>query len=670
MRIGTIHVFISIVCLSLLFQCSTNDKVVNTPVTPVPTPDYSFVKFDPTSGSPADIAVPNEILRNPVTGFLSLPAFGIPAVDALIGQVNTLRGFSTSAPIRIPFTGLVNEASVNNQTILLVDLVELAQAQAGVAVNPVKELNFSVRLDESGENQVVFGFPVRPLSPGHTHIVIVTQGVTGSPSNLPVESDTFSLLLKGQNPLSGAAAALEPVRQLYDAVVWPAAEGITGVGRVFIPFSFIFTTQPLFETLTEARSRVHAEVPAPVVESATEGAAEVDVLFNLLGFGAVPHEAIGAVYTGSLNAPYYKLDPSGASDSGNGFFQGEGPALTEVSRTDLKFLVMTPHGPGPFPTVIYQHGITSVKETMVALANTANALGFAVIGIDLELHGERARPGMNGSDFINLTNLLNSRDNTRQSVANLFALTHMITSGAGDFTGDGFPELAPVGVTYLGMSLGGIVGAPFITMEPDVAVSTLNVAGGRVPYLLNNSASFGPAIDAGLGAFGLNPGTALYDLFFLFAQTINDDGDGFNYAAHTFSGDLAGGAGTTVLMQEMIGDPVVPNSGTRDLATAMGITQLDALEEVSALPQAEIGAGFVGSGYFQYPTGGHGSLLDPSDGPTAAVQTQVFTFLGSALLGAPTIINPLAGTKRLVEVGIIGPELDLETTEFYFFPNP
>ncbi len=663
MKIRFIRLALAFGAATLLLQCSSEDKVVNEPREPVALPDYTFVQFDVASGDPSAVAIPNDILRNPFTGNVNLPFFGIPAVDALIAQVNTLRGFSTTGPMRIPFVGKVVADTVDNNSLLVVDLIDLNAFQSGQPVNPFREMRYDVRDDASGENSVIFAFPVRPLTPGRPHLAIVTQGVVGEASGLPVESESLTILLKGETPFVDAAgnstrasldnataAQLEPLRQAYQPI-WSVAEAVTQQDRVFIPFALAFTTQPLFDTLDEMRKRVQNENPALAPLNSFVGAAAVDAFYNALGVGAAPHDNVGGVYFNAFNAPNYISNPV------NGPFQGSGPALVEVSRQNLATITVTPFGEGPFPTIIYQHGFGSLKESVLLLADTACSQGYAVIGIDMVLHGSRSAdlinnqtgaagpdgvPDPSGTNFINLINLLMSRDNVRQSAGDLFALTRVITSGAGDLNGDGTAELSPTGVTFVGISMGGIVGTSFVAVETDIAIANLNVAGGRLPFLLQGSATFGPAINGGLAAVGLAPGTPLYDLYFIFAQAIVDDADPLNYATTAFSGSLASNQPTTVLLQEMIGDNVVPNFATNDLALALGIDQVDAVEAVAGLNQ--VSAPHLGSGFFQFPEGAHGALVAP-DPATPAVRLQTFTFLGSALAGQPTVINPLTSGK-------------------------
>ena len=57
--------------------------------------------------------------------------------------------------------------------------------------------------------------------------------------------------------------------------------------------------------------------------------------------------------------------------------------------------------------------------------------------------------------------------------------------------------------------------------------------GGGVANLLRESQAFGPTINAGLAAKGLQPNTTLYEQFFRDAQTAVDAGDPLNYIAAT-----------------------------------------------------------------------------------------------------------------------------------------
>ncbi len=641
---------LSATLLFLTVGCSSLDKNENTPPTPSPTIDYTFVKFDVASGNPADIALPNDILRNPATGRLALPLSGQPFDSA-----NTLFGFSTLAPMVIPFDGEVDPSSVNADTLPVIDTTTLQPAACA----------YQVSTNPTTGNSTVAIVPLVPLGAGRTHVVVVTKGVRGLPSGLPVESEVTTILLKGtssfldangnstRSVLSNAnAAALEPLRAAYQSI-WGAAEAITGQARINIPFAFAFSTQPLTVTARTLRARAQSETPTPTILTALPSAEAVDAFFQSIGLGAAPHNAIGSLYYGSFNAPNYINHPLA------GPFNGEGDALTPAGRHDIRFWAAIPAGAqGPVPVTIFQHGLTRTKEDMFAIANGACASGVAMIGIDVVLHGDRVgdfannttgevgpdgNPDPSGTFFLNVAFPLMARDNARQTLSDQFVLTRMITSGAADFNGDSVPELAPIGLTYVGQSLGALLGTAFAALEPNVSLASLNVPGGRIGMLIPNSASISVAVNAGLAASGILPGTTDYALFFLIFQTVMDDADPMNYAPFITNGGLADGVGSAVLVQEVANDQVVPNSATADLVRAMGIPQVNALWEYPG--QAQVSAPHIGSGHYQFASGGHGFLLDPTADTVVQGQTQALTFLYTGLQGQPTIIDPFGANK-------------------------
>jgi pimeloyl-ACP methyl ester carboxylesterase len=228
---------------------------------------------------------------------------------------------------------------------------------------------------------------------------------------------------------------------------------------------------------------------------------------------------------------------------------------------------------GGWPLVIFQHGITRNRTDMFAIAGTLAAQGFAVVAIDLPLHGltstsnpfyigntpfaalgahERTfdldlannatgAPGpdgtidSSGSYFINLTSLLTSRDNLRQGVADLLQLSHAAST---------LPNVDGAHVSFVGQSLGSIVGTMFLAVDPSVKTGVINVPGGGIARLLDASPAFGPRIHAGLAAAGLQQGTPAYDAYFAATQTVIDAGDPINYAFAT--------TGKHLLLQEVI----------------------------------------------------------------------------------------------------------------------
>jgi Pla-1/cef family extracellular lipase len=307
-----------------------------------------------------------------------------------------------------------------------------------------------------------------------------------------------------------------------------------------------------------------------------------------------------------------------------------------------------------WPLVIFQHGITRNRTDMFAIAGTLAAQGFAVVARDLPLLGstdtseafcigttpfaaigaeERTfdidlennatgAPGPDGaidpsgSHFINLTSLLTSRDNLREGAADLLTLSHAVSGMHYDASAD----LDASNVSFVGQSLGSIVGTVFLAVDPSVKVGVINVPGGGIARLLDASPAFGPLIHAGLAAAGVMQGTPEYDAYFVATQTVIDSGDPINFPLNS---PLL--ASKSLLLQEVIGsgdipgDQVIPNSvpgaplsGTEPLIAALG------LSDITGTTQNADGI----RGVTRFLQGEHGSILDPTDFPAATLEMQ------------------------------------------------
>ncbi|WP_157736223.1 Ig-like domain-containing protein [Granulosicoccus antarcticus] len=312
-----------------------------------------------------------------------------------------------------------------------------------------------------------------------------------------------------------------------------------------------------------------------------------------------------------------------------------------------------------WPVTIYQHGITRSRTDMLAIADAMADAGRVVIAIDMPMHGlidttsplhadntpfgERERTfgidlmvnplaedetadadaptegpdgkaDPSGQYYINLQNLANSRDNLRQSVADLFALR----ASLGGASIEGL-QLDPNNLNFVGHSLGGIVGTTMLSYDDSFHSASLAMPGGGIAQLLANSESLSGRINDGLAAAGIPTGSDEYNSFLTVAQTLLDSADPVNHAT-----TLAQAGRPQVHLMEVIGDLVIPNnvataplSGTDPLARLLGLTQV---AETSST-----------GGLVKFSAGDHGSIISPeaSLATTIEMQTQVATFAAS-----------------------------------------
>lgn len=370
---------------------------------------------------------------------------------------------------------------------------------------------------------------------------------------------------------------------------------------------------------------------------------------------------------------------------------------------------------GGWPVVMLQHGITSCKENMLAVTGTLSARGFATIAIDHPLHGSRgfdtdgdgidnynasgANCSKNGTPitgnatvYMNLGDLLVTRDNLRQSIADMLGLRLGMNF-------NNVPGLLNTqDVQFLGHSLGAITGASMVGLANSTSGSpqgdalykikstSLAMPGGAVANFLLESPQFSGLIKASvmLGSATLAPGfkafvdekkvcvtqatyvgcaatfadAYLVDLttkgqtatlaaisatltqFAFAAQTVTDAGDPNNYAAALVASN------TPVHVMEVVGnggtfksDQVIPNqavnmplAGTEPLARLLGAATIPAVAGGYSITRAAI---------TRFTEGDHTSILYPvsSMAATTEMQTQAVTFFMNGGTGL-TVVNP------------------------------
>lgn len=334
---------------------------------------------------------------------------------------------------------------------------------------------------------------------------------------------------------------------------------------------------------------------------------------------------------------------------------------TDAVRASFGLPALTAMPDAGWPIVILQHGITSKKEDMLAISGILSTFGFATIAIDHPLHGSRGfdldptQPGdeinastVSATHYMNLASLLTTRDNLRQSSADMLGLRFGINTLA---------DIDKSQVHFLGHSLGAITGINLLALANTplnpaldamftIKSNTLAMPGIMVASFLMESGAFGDVIKSSLtyaqstdfqdyvaakhpsGASEselviaylefysfltpeqqaeLNGG---FSQFSFAAQTVTDAGDPVNYI-----GAMAASQTPTHLIEvigsgDNLSDQVIPNrvttapfSGTEGAIALLG---LPSVSETTA-----------GSGVVRFLFGHHGSILSPSPRPTA-----------------------------------------------------
>lgn len=682
-------------------------------------------RFDPSNADPAQrvIPLPNNLLLSGTNDLtLNIPVanpnnFNDPQV-----AVNALDGWSTVGPGQVQFSVPPKASTVVAGDTIRVFEVTLTGPGGGVT-GVVRELaspvDFVVAMQPSDtSNRTAAIVPTKPLKQLTSYMVVVTDGVTDANGNDATPDQTY-FLSKRTSPLcvngastepllpAATACALEPLRQLTNSHL--AAASSKGISPAKVVVSWVFTTQAITPVLQAAVGKV-GQTPAPLTRIAPTGKTIGD-----LGLGLAP---IADIYIGTIDLPYYLKAPAAATPAAQaaavlgGFWQaapgayippfnqaGLSPTSTNVTfanpfpvatKTETVPLLLTvpnaasgkPRPNQGWPIVIFQHGITRNRTDAFAISQTLASQGFAVIAIDIPLHGlppghpfnieatplaatgahERTfnvdlvkndgtacptgqpicpdgTPDASGTHMINLGSLLTSRDNLRQGIVDLYSLAKAVPTLSYDGVAGADFDISRI--SFVGQSLGSIIGVSFVAFEPTINTAVFSVPGGGIARLLDGSATFGPRIRAGLAAAGVNAGTPDFDRFLGAAQQAIDGADPLNTAFAL--------AGKRVLLHEVVGggtvlpDQVIPNSvpgaplaGTEPLIRALGLTS------ITATTQSPTGV----RGATRFIQGNHGSLLDPTASAAATVEMQrqmaaMLVFEGTTVpVTDPTVIKP------------------------------
>ena len=337
--------------------------------------------------------------------------------------------------------------------------------------------------------------------------------------------------------------------------------------------------------------------------------------------------------------------PSAEGEDGRLVLDDDGRPVT-VGTRDAPFRVVIPSGEGDWPVILYGHGMGGdVSDASFDATMTDNGGGK----VGLEWQGWTSADMMENLLLLPKAMLAGTERSTSGLLESL-ADARLVLEALDGPLGDALAADTVGGVdnpaagrwpdtsepVYVGGSLGGTMGAVYAMSEPRVRYAALNVPGAGWSHMIPGSdlyaimegfvqATYGDEVDVTLAL--------------LMAQGVWDEVDGAAWA------DEARDDGDMFLLQESIGDPILPNLGTAILAAALDAVQLDpAIEDVRGLSHTD---GPVTDGMvleqFRVPDTGvydvHG-FADRDTEAGRAARDQIFGFLMGALDGAPVIAHP------------------------------
>ncbi len=507
-------------------------------------------------------------------------------------SVNNGDGWAPHGPIRVEFNVEVDVESLP-QTVTA--STEADASLQLVALDTLKRVPFRIKHGQGVEPTRVYLVPFTPLREETTYAIVVQKGIRPSTGgNCTSASPTFASVLAGDDagiPAHAAASIRESVTRL-------TGDKENGIQRSRLLLVAPYTTQSITRGLFERRAQVTASPIDPYgieVFPALVTGGEFNPVLKAR-FPSLPSGLQFGVHAKLDNVAYVVLGNFDATDYQKNDKWSSAPQGTE----SLEFLLALPKldaveepyrsalgSPARFPLVVFGHGLTACKETLLGVANTFARYGLAVGGIDVIEHGTRITDPFDscgsgiseGMRFIRFADVEIARDNFRQTVLDEIQFVHMLASlperdfleSLGTVTeSTGRLKLDEIG--YIGQSLGGILGTLLTTVEPRITASVLNVPGGGLTdfAVLADENAYSP-LDL---AF---PDGLLFESM-AGLQAVLGPADPLYYAPYATGltpPTFAEQRPKNVLVQQGMEDGIVPNYLTENLGRALGAVQIE-----------------------------------------------------------------------------------------------
>ncbi len=505
------------------------------------------------------------------------------ARDYLQSTIDTLDidGFSTLAPIVIPLSHAVDPSTAAAGVKLFV-----VTTGATPTLTPDTTHTFTATWDD--QFRALLLQPDVPLEEKTQYGIVVTTELKDSALQPTNRAPDFQRYLKDAPTsitaalVAGAGVPADHVALAFTFRTQTITDGLVSIRNQ------IFGATALGSSLTPAFTNPDAQIPGLDSGYFVRGTPDFDQNIAddaTLTTADVPN--IAALATGTFDA--YKFRDALLEPFNPAYVSGAQLGPTE----HIQFRLTIPTGvapPGGWPVVLYQHGLGGSASDVYNIGNKAAAYGFAAIATEAVAHGRRG--GV--FEIFNWDSMPATRDNFRESVADDLQLLRLARNAQGNGTAP-FDQLDTSDVTFMGISLGGILGGTFTALAPNVPNSALVVPGGHLAFELT-----APGVGKQYlwnfvsSRAGINPLTDEADFltfvkgFDLLVQTGLDPCDAANFGVHVRTpGRQLGVEVKNVLIQESKGDTWVPNEANEALRRAIGIPVVtSAMNDVAGVSAA------------------------------------------------------------------------------------
>jgi hypothetical protein len=552
------------------------------------------------------------------------------------GTLNLADGFSLVTPLVAVLPGELMPLAVAARGDGPVRLLLAQPGAPGFASSvPLRfELQPS-RAPDSTPETFLFGYPLRPLAAQSDYVAVILDDVPVAAGPRPAPRRDTEVMLGLAAPETLAEAQLAAYHAPTRAVIRAA-----GIDPRRVVRAWDFTTRSqgdALRRLTALRAGVLAAVRAGRV------AAQIDKV------DSTPRPFVAMIVEGHLEGLPKYIEPEPASALR---LDAAGLPVAIGTRT-APFRIVVPAGTRDYPFLMYGHGTGGTYADATFDSEIAGQ-GAAKVGIQFDgwTEGDVVQTLVgfksiwSGSHFAGAMLM--------QALADAAAVQALMPGALGDalaapqIKGATNPAAGrrPTAARTLwaGGSLGGIMSLVAVCADSELRYGVLNVPGAAWTHYIPKSVLFSMILPLLQAPYR---GEANAHLALAMSQGIWDEIDGAAWSTALRGREAA------FLVQESIGDPVVPNEGSEMVAVVTAARQLGAeLVKVAAgLPAADAVSGYT-SALTQYrvastqPYRIHGFAGDDTPAGRAARQ-QIADFVRSIWSdGRPAITVPAGCMNR------------------------
>ncbi|GDX83194.1 hypothetical protein LBMAG42_50050 [Deltaproteobacteria bacterium] len=517
----------------------------------LPFPSNVYLRDDSSTVTGKRVAFKAGTLPVSVDGYQSNP-----------DNLNLADGFSPAAGPLAFLPGATNAgfAGPNTPELSLTDTspTVILDAETGERIAHFAELD---RSHDDDSRRAINLRPMTLLTPGHRYIVAL-RNVLDSSGAPVAPNDTFRALRDGTD---STEVSVDRRRELYDDIFARLDEA--GVAREELQLAWDFSVASR-ESATDRLLHMRDAALVAIGSGASYTFTEIDT--------APEDEHLAVRIEGTVSVPLF-LDNGGPG----GVLVLADDGLPEQNGTfEYPFVLLVPNAcvGVSCPIVQYGHGLFGDRYSVdtVGYAEAADTFGAVVISMDwIGMSGDDIPEIAGAAAAGDIDQFATIPDRSQQGMVNLaVALRTLMGPMAEDpaLIFDGIPAVDPNTRYYLGGSQGGIYGATYMAITPDIERGVLVVPGAAYSLMLPRSVYWASYATPFVVNRFEDPRTV--QLVLGYVQMLWDRAEPSGYASAITGDPFAGTPTHHVMLMEGVGDHQVPNLSTELLARSIGASYL------------------------------------------------------------------------------------------------